>query len=185
MAYATLTESCPRFAARHHPVQSDQEWKQLTDKANKAYSARQTSLAEALYRDALAKAEMLFNEKAQVESKEILPVIYNISCHNLAELFENKGMNLDAEHFYTKAYDRLLKTANEHSAALPLRISCMQHLKHSLSVLIHFLQSNGSDTEQMTRLVQQANHTAYRIYQIVQHSANCEQCQNERPAILS
>lgn len=185
MAYAKLTEKTADNSIANDNWQRDRTWKQLTDKANKAYSASQIPLAEALYRDALEKAEMLFEDESNNDNSIPLPVIYNISCHNLAELCEHQGMTEEAARFYKQAYDRLLSTANEPCAALQLRLSCMQHLKHTLSVLIHFLQRNGASNEHMGKLIQQAHHTAYRVYQIVQHSAHFDQCQKERPALLS
>ena len=159
----------------------DQHWKRLTERANQLYTQGNISLARTVYIDALAEAERLFD--AAIDQPGGLPVavIYNVSCHNLAELAERTGDIRAAEIFYRKAYDRLLDTARSPTTPLATRIACVQHLKQALAVLVRHLRvAKASSPETIELIVFKARETAYSVFRIASHAkqadADCPHC---------
>lgn len=186
MAISDLSTSDSRTPATSpgslpHPALSsgDRRWKRFTEQGNKAYAQGDIPLALAAYTDALTEAERLFDAAGDWGSVAV-PVIFNISCHNLAELFERSGDAAKAEACYQMACDRLLETARCPSGPLELRIVCAQHLKHALAMLVQHLHRHGADDERIGAIISKAHHAVYAVYQVAQHAAqaddNCAHC---------
>lgn len=158
----------------------DRRWKRLTEQGNEAYAQGDVPLAQAFYEDALTEAERLFEAAIGGEGSLPVPVIYNIACHNLAELFERSGDRNRAQACFMKAYERLLHAAQSPAAPIGLRVSCVQHLKHALAVLVQHLRSNGGPEDLIGDVINRAHNTAYSIYRIAQHEmqadAECPHC---------
>ena len=176
-AHAALAKSPSQVAVLDN---GDRRWKRLTERGNEAYAQGDIPLARAYYADALTEADRLFDAALSSMGSLPVPVIYNISCHNLAELFERSGSGKDAEAHYQKAYDRLLETAQSPTVPLGLRVSCVQHLKHALAVLVQHLRSSGGPEDRIGDVISRAHNTAYSIYRIAQHEmqadAECPHC---------
>jgi hypothetical protein len=60
----------------------------LTGAANEAFASGDLHRAQALYEEALEEAERLFALSETAPHPAPAPVIYNISCHNLAEMLD-------------------------------------------------------------------------------------------------
>lgn len=158
----------------------DRRWKRLTERGNEAYAQGDIPLAQAFYEDALTEAGRLFEAAIGGEGALPVPVIYNISCHNLAELLERSGHLKEAEAYFRAAYDQLLQTAQSPAAPIGLRVSCVQHLKHALAVLVQHLRSNDGPDDLIGDVISHAHNTAYSIYRLAQHEmqadAECPHC---------
>lgn len=158
----------------------DRRWKRLTEQANTAYAQGDISLARAAYDDALTEAERLFEAAMFRPVPFPAPVIYNVSCHNLAELHEKAGKQEEAGAFYRQAYDKLLLAAESASTPLGLRVSCVQHLKHALAVLVQHMRSARNSDHLIGDVTDRAHNTAYSVFRIAQHArqadANCPHC---------
>ncbi|WP_449255999.1 hypothetical protein [Bosea sp. (in: a-proteobacteria)] len=170
-AIAKAAPMGPRSAA---PETGDECWKRLTEQANKAYAEGRIAVARSGYEQALAEAERLFAAAARDAGALPLPVIYNISCHNLAELNERYGEVAKAEAWYRRAYERLLETARSPMAPLALRMTSVQHLKHALAVLVRHLRDREVADEAIGAIISEARHAAYTVFRIAQHAAQAE-----------
>lgn len=158
----------------------DRRWKTLTETANHIYAQGEIPLARTAYLDALEEAEQLFAAALVQSCRFPAPVIYNVSCHNLAELAERAGNSREAEDFYRKAYERLFAAARSPSTPLQMRIACVQHLKQALAVLVQHLQIHGDDQDQIDATVRGAFHLACDVFRIARHAEqadnNCPHC---------
>ena len=158
----------------------DRRWKTLTETANQTYAQGEIPLARTAYLDALGEAEQLFAAALVQSCRFPAPVIYNVSCHNLAELAERVGDSREAEAFYRKAYERLFAAARSPATPLKMRIACVQHLKRTLAALVQHLQSHGADQDQIDATVRSAYQLACDVFRIAQHAEhadnNCPHC---------
>lgn len=150
-------------------------WKRLTEQANFAYAQGDMPLALAIYEEALTEAEKLIDAQLGESETIPVPVMYNISCHNLAELFERSGEIRKAEHYYQLAYDRLMRAAQTPATTLPMRISCLQHLKHALAVLVRHLEQQGDPDRRIGSLISEAHQVAYTVFQVAQHASQADE----------
>lgn len=153
----------------------DRRWKHLTEQANTAYRQGDIPLAHAAYEDALTEAERLFAVALSRQVRFPAPVIYNVSCHNIAELCAAADRSQDASVYYRRAYDRLLEAAHSPETPLDLRISCVQHLKHALAVLVQHLSTNNSEEQLIGEIIDQAHKTAYSVFRIAQHARHADE----------
>ena len=152
----------------------DRRWKRLTEQANAAYRQGGIPLARAAYDDALTEAEKLFETAMSLPASFPAPVIYNISCHNLAELCDKAGEKEQAGAFYRQAYDRLLLAAQSSATPLGMRVSCVQHLKLALAVLIQHLQSDPNSDPIIADVIDRARITAYSVFRIAEHARQAD-----------
>lgn len=185
-ATGTVLEKPPSPSTRFAVLPGgDQRWKRLTGQANAAYAQGDIVLARAAYEDALTEAEKLFEAALTRQVPFPAPAIYNVSCHNLAELHEKAGKQDEAGLFYRKAYDRLLLAAQSPSTPLGIRVSCVQHLKHALAVLVQHLRSTRNSDHLIGDVTDRAHNTAYSVFRIAQHArqagTDCPHC----PIIVS
>lgn len=148
----------------------DRRWRHLTEKANRAYSRGDAAEARAIYLRALEEADRLFEAALDRSGALPAPVIYNISCHNLAELEERAGDAEAAEHHLRRAYERLVEAARSTACPLDLRVSCVQHLRHALAVLVRHLRRTGAPDQAVDALVSRAHATAFGVLRIAQHA---------------
>ncbi|HTV20508.1 MAG TPA: tetratricopeptide repeat protein, partial [Polyangiaceae bacterium] len=92
---------------------SDALWKALTQQGNAARANGDATAARALYEEALAEAERVF-ETARLalmpDAAALAPVLYNISCANLAQQRQECGDADAAIAWLERAFDRLLHT---------------------------------------------------------------------------
>lgn len=180
-ATGTVLAKSPSPPTRFNVVPGgDQRWKRLTGQANAAYAQGDILLARAAYDDALTEAEKLFEAALARQVPFPAPVIYNVSCHNLAELHEKAGEREQAGAFYRKSYDRLLLAAQSPSTPLGMRVSCVQHLKHALAVLVQHMRSAQVGEHIIGDVTDRAHNTAYSVFRIAQHArqadADCPHC---------
>ncbi|WP_439271764.1 DUF2753 family protein [Pseudochrobactrum sp. HB0163] len=158
----------------------DDHWKRFIEQGNQAYAQGDIPLALAAYTDALAEAERLFDAADSNSGSVPLPIIFNISCHNLAELFEKSGDVAKAEVYYQMACDRLLEAARCPTTLLDLRIVCAQHLRHALATLIQHLHKHGASSDRIGAIISKVHHAVYTVYQVAEHAAqandNCAHC---------
>jgi len=108
------------------------------------------------------------------------PIIYNVSCHNLAELCERAGDKAAAESFYLRAYDRLLAAAQSPSTPIRMRVFCVQHLKHALAVLAQHLRIEQANEDRIGALAGNVHKAAYSVFWVTSHAEraemNCDHC---------
>lgn len=158
----------------------DRRWKRLTEQANNAYAQGDIPLAHAAYIDALSEAERLFTAAIKQPGRLPVAVIYNVSCHNLAELDERNGDSAAAAAFYRKAYDRLLDTARSPATPLAIRITCIQHLKPALAALVQHLRMHGADEDAIDGVIHQVYEAAVGVFRVARHAEyagdDCPHC---------
>ena len=156
----------------------DRRWKNLMEQANMAYARGDIPLARSGYEDALAEAERLFEVAMERPSRFPAPVIYNVSCHNLAELEDRHGDSGIAEAFYRKACDRLHDAARSPATPLAMRIACVQHLKPALAALARHLQMHGASEDVLENMIHRTYETALAVFRVARHA---EQARNDCP----
>jgi hypothetical protein len=161
-------------------VTDDKAWRQITEVANDAFASGDLHRAIGLYHDALDEAERLFAGASFSNVSVPVPVIYNISCHNLAEIAERSGDEGAAEDFLVRAYDKLRASAASPETPLPFRLDCIRHLKHALSLLVQYLHRRGARDDKAAKYVDQAKATAFAVFHAVKHAEvadlNCDHC---------
>ncbi|WP_315838223.1 hypothetical protein [Bradyrhizobium prioriisuperbiae] len=173
-------ERATRFSAALSRARTgdDTTWRRTTEAANAAYATGDLRHAIDLYREALDEAERLF--AAASFSSVPVPVIYNISCHNLAEIVERSGDEGAAEDFLVRAYDKLLASAASPETPLPLRLDCVRHLKHALAQLVQHLRRRAAPDARIARYVDTAKTTAFAVFHAAKHAEiadlNCDHC---------
>ena len=159
---------------------SDRLWKHLTEQANLAFSQGHDVGARTIYLEALAEAETLFDAALQGRCSLPVPVILNISCHNLAEFECRHGNHRTAEAYVRRAYDRLVDASRSPTSPLPLRIASVQHLKHALAMLVRHYRSNGKPKEDVKAAISLAHDTAFSVLHAARHAemvdASCARC---------
>ena len=181
---ASAAGSCASLSPSSRAV-GDRRWKQRTKQANRAYAQGDMALALAAYTDALTEAQRLFDCADTDHDMASVPVIFNISCHNLAELFERSGDMSKAEACYQMACDRLLAAARSASEPLALRIGCAQHLRHALAMLVQHLHRHGAGDDRIGAIVSAAHHAVYCVYQLARHAEQAAGGCAHRSLILS
>lgn len=183
-------------------VADDAIWRRITEAANATYRSGNFRHAMSLYHDALDEAERLFvkasssiaflNEVEFGSHEENVskhndsgvsvpvPVIYNISCHNLAEIVERSGDAEATENFLVRAYDKLLTSAGSPETPLPLRIDCVRHLEHALALLVQHLQRRAAPDARIASYVDGAKTTAFAVFHAAKHAEiaglTCNHC---------
>lgn len=153
------------------PKPDDRHWRKLTQQANAFYKTGDMVSAQSLYHAALAEAERLFDQSAGAEMAASRPIIYNISCHNLAELALATADISDAEMHYRRAFEKLLEAARSPASPLCLRIACIQHLKHALTMLVQHLHVHNADGETVEAVICRAKDMALTVNRIAQAAA--------------
>ncbi|MGO3934281.1 hypothetical protein [Rhodopseudomonas pseudopalustris] len=156
-------------AAKRYAVVDDDNWQRITEAANAAYVRNDLHRAHELYREALDEAEWLFARAWASGTSGMsvpVPVIYNISCHNLAEIAERSDSLADAECFLVRAYDKLLASAASAETPLALRLDCTRHLKHALAMLVQHLKRRRVSNAQIESYVDRAKTTALTVFHV-------------------
>ncbi|MDX3928948.1 MAG: hypothetical protein QHC90_24490 [Shinella sp.] len=148
----------------------DQRWKKLTEQANMAYARGDISLARSGYEAALAEAERLFEAAMERPGRFPAPVIYNVSCQNLAELENRHGDRSKAEAFYRKACDQLHDAARSPATSLAMRVACVQHLKPALAALAQHLQVHGAGEDALEEVIHRTYETALAVFRVARHA---------------
>ncbi len=158
----------------------DQSWKEMTEQANRAYARDDFPRARTLYLEALSEAQALFDAALVGRSTLPVPVILNISCHNLAELEEKQGNRETSESYFRLAFDRLIETARSPASPLPLRLASAQHLKHALAVLVQHYRKVGKPDHEVSADISRAKETAFSVLHVARHAeiadASCAHC---------
>lgn len=184
MAVRHSTAASPAGLHRRLPqevaAEGDQAWKGLTEKANRAFSQNDAATARTLYLEALSEAETLFDAAVHGQCSLPVAVIFNISCHNIAELEERQENQTTAATFFKKAYARLSEAAGSPETPLPLRLDCAQHLKHALGVLIQHHRKVGTAAHDIDAVISEARGIALRVFHVARHAkiadASCTHC---------
>lgn len=190
MSHAPFFGTTQAAFSSHPPRQAvvdrgDELWKKLIAEANRAYERNDIDVARTIYGQALSKAEKLFDTAMTGPGFLPVPVIYNITCHNIATLEEGQGNHAAARAYYRRAYDKLMEGAASPTVLLAQRVACVQHLKHALAALVQHLQTtgefaNGGSTDVINDLVSRAHQMAFNVYHVVRHAeiatANCSHC---------
>ena len=161
---------CLSTASPRVRVTDDTVWRRITEAANAAYTGGDLLHAIGLYRDALDEAEQLFARASSSSVSVPVPVIYNISCHNLAEIVERSGDEIAAEDFLVRAYDKLLASAASPETPLPLRLDCVRHLKHALALLVQHLHRRAAPDATIADYVDDAKATAFAVLLAAKHA---------------
>lgn len=156
-------------AAAATPAGRDHLWLELTAIANKAFSAGEHAAARTLYMWALTEAERLFALQRPEALTVPLPVIVNVSCHNLAALLVHEGKDAEATEPLARAFDLLTGTASRRSAPIALRISCTQHLKYALAELAAHIGKQGATGAEIDSHVARAKAAALSVHHAVEH----------------
>lgn len=178
----SVTDSTdPRYlASPPHPAAADQNWRTLTEAANQAYAADDLQSALELYHRALVEAERLFTQALRTAMSIPVPVIYNVSCHNLAEIARRAGHDDCAEALLMRAYDKLVTAAESPLTPLRLRLDCARHLKQALAILVQHLHRRNIPDERIAACVDRAKHAALTVFRTARHAElaklDCEHC---------
>lgn len=168
------------FASPPDPAAADQHWRMLTEAANQAYAANDLQGALEFYHRALEDAERLFALASRTAMSIPVPVIYNVSCHNLAEIARQAGHDDGAEALLIRAYDRLVISAESPLTPLRLRLDCARHLKQALAILVQHLHRRSVPDERIATYVDRARHAALTVFRTAQHAElaklDCDHC---------
>lgn len=153
----------------------DQNWQNYTKLANEAFKHGEIEQAQHYYSQAFGEAEILLNAAVAGEGRVTAPMLYNISCHNLAALEMWRNHRSEADYYYYKAYHQLLDIASNIDTLPNLRLACVQHLKFSLIALIEHLVTHQFDKEHIIQLKQDAARVALNVYQMAEHMLKAKQ----------
>lgn len=142
----------------------DAHWKHLTGIANEAFVEGNLERAKTLYSAALDEAERLFN--ASIEHPVPVPasVIFNVSCHNLAEFFRHVGDSESCERMLLHAFNRLGETAKTPATRLKQRLACVEDLKRALIALVAHLKSRQADAGEIEGYIRRARAIALSVF---------------------
>lgn len=158
----------------------DLRWRTLTEEANALYRGGDTASARKHYEAALSEAERLLDAVAAEHDARPAPIIYNVSCHNLAELARALGENAEAEAYCRRAYERLLAVARNPASPLELRISCVRNLRNALAELTVRLNERHAPPGELDRIVEPVRNAAFSVFRIARHAElardNCPHC---------
>ena len=160
---------------------SDALWKALTQQGNAARASGDAAAARALYEDALAEAERVFATARlglMPDAAALAPVLYNISCSNLAQHRLELGDAQGALQARERAFERLEQTAGDTPAAatpapLELRVSCARHLQVAAAALVEALLERGA-YERAEACVRRANAAIFAAVELARTSAQSE-----------
>ena len=165
----SLARECPLREAPVAETGCDDVWKRLTLQANQAKAASDAESARSLYRAALAEAERVFGAAASgalPAARALAPMLYNISCHNLAQHLLDEGEEQVAIDLFERAFERL-EAAILAPLELDWRISCARHLQVSTAALAEVLIGRGA-RERVENYVARANAAISALSEIVQ-----------------
>lgn len=163
----------------------DRRWKKLTEQANTAYARGDIPCARLGYEEALAEAERLFQAATERPSRFPAPVIYNVSCHNLAELEDIHGDCHIAEALYLRACDRLQGAASSPATILAMRIACIQHIKPALAALAQHLQIRGASEDVLENAIHHTYETAVAVFSVARHAEHASNACLHYPIVPS
>lgn len=159
---------------------TDTTWRLLISDANSAYRRDNTARARALYDDALAEAQMLYEAAYWADVEAPVAVLYVISCHNRADLARIEGDMERASIEAVNAYDRLVATAEDPMAPLALRKGAVQNLGKVLAYLAQLAKEAPEIGGTLEAQVNRARHAAFAVFKIAEHSehadATCGHC---------
>ncbi|UXN04067.1 DUF2753 domain-containing protein [Bartonella sp. HY406] len=153
----------------------DQNWQNYTKLANEAFKHGEIEQAVHFYSQAFGEAEILFHAAIAGEGRDTAPMLYNISCHNLAALEMWRNNRLEADYYYYKAYHQLLDIASAVDTFPNLRLACVQHLKFSLIALVDHLVKHQIDKDHIIQLKQDAAKVALNVYHMAEHMLKAKQ----------
>jgi tetratricopeptide (TPR) repeat protein len=153
---------------------SDALWKAFAQQGNAARTNGDVAGARSLYEAALAEAERVF-EAARLErmpdAAALAPVLFNISCHNLAQLVLELGDAEGSLRLLERAFERLVLTAGEDIAApFALRTSCARHLQVAAAALAEALLERGA-RERAEECVRRANAAIFAVVELARTPA--------------
>jgi len=154
------------------PAGSDALWKSLTLRANQARERGEQEEARALYEAALAEAEQLFRAASGAASEiaAVAPIVYNVSCHNLAQQLLEQDDAAGAASLYERAFDRLERAAASEHAPHSLRASCARHLQIAAAPLVQHLVEREA-REQAQRYLERANVAISAVVELTRRTA--------------
>ena len=157
------------------PAGGDALWKSLTLRANQARERGAQEEARALYEAALAEAEQLFRSASDAASElvPVVPIVYNVSCHNLAQHLLEQGDEAGATSLFERAFDRLEQAAASELTPLPLRAGCARHLQIAAAPLVRQLVEQDART-QAQRYLERANVAISAVVELTRRTAPSE-----------
>jgi len=161
--------SPPPSADGRRAATIDLRWRELTDSANRAYQTGDLQAGRRFYDEALKEAERLFDLAATGVDSFPAAVIYNVSCHNLAELLQRSDDPAGAEALLQQAFEKLTHGARSPETPLPLRIACVQNLQHALAVFVESLTRRGAAESQIAQVVERARTAAFAVFHAAKH----------------
>jgi hypothetical protein len=142
-----LTFMSPLTPSRPAP---DALWRALTRQAHRAFADGQDFRARQLYDEALSEAELVFVAAAlpgNGEATYAAPVLYNVSCYNVAELARRQRDPHTEGIYIYRAFERLLRAAESRDTLYELRACAVRHLGVAVETLVAYLvQHDLSET---------------------------------------
>jgi hypothetical protein len=163
----------------------DSVWRRLTALGNHACETEYYACARRFYDEALVEAERLFDRAAAGPVSVPVAVIYNVSCHNLADLMERSGDARGAEAFLQQAFEKLMLCARSPKAPLPLRLACARNLKPALAVFVAALARRQAPELQIAEVVERAKATALAVFHAAEHVELASKSDSNRPSFSS
>jgi hypothetical protein len=121
-------------------------WRTLVARAEAACAQRGFGQARALFEDALAQANALLLLGYQLPTEEVTwlaPVLYERSCHQVAQLARELRDTAGEGIFLYRAFERLVQVAEERGAPVTLRVSCAGLLPDALGALVAYFAEQG------------------------------------------
>lgn len=157
----------PASLSGNAAITRDYLWLELTAAANQAFKEGAAEKAETLYRKALVEAERLFATRDEANLSVLLPVVMNISCHNLAHLAAMQDNEPECRRLLIVAFERLIGAARAADTPPFLRIACIQHLKYALSELAGHLAEQTAPEPPISAYIERLQ----QAKAVVQHAA--------------
>jgi hypothetical protein len=145
-------------------------WRGLSAEGHRAFDEGRDVGARQLYEQALEEAEQIFAAallERDAQSMRLAPLLYWISCKDIAQLARRQGDDPTSGIFLFRAFERLARVAESERAPLELRSRCALHLNVVANALARHLGEVGSSATAES-LIERANVAIHAVQRLEQ-----------------
>lgn len=133
---------------------TDERWKHLILRGNKAFTAHKLEEALNIYLEALVEAEQLLHlatGPAPPTGSHPVPALV-ISATNAANVWKEQGEFSKAETILNTALIILRQTLKDDHAPSSLRTACLEYAPRAMTELIQHMRRNGAGNHDISRM---------------------------------